>query len=128
MQVTTRETSAHPKSAGDRREQHQQQQQKQKEPESQLKFVRPAQMSLFADVTCYPPLGQVTYVRRIQKAKGSEAEDTVSGNSLDMKLENFKSHWPLTKGRCILASSFFFFFLYYKTIILFRRPFVQQMR
>lgn len=34
-------------------------------------------MSLFADITCYPPLGQVTYVRRIQKARSSEADDTL---------------------------------------------------
>lgn len=41
-------------------------------------FVRPAQMSLFARVTCYPPLGQVTPLRRIEKALLSENDDTVS--------------------------------------------------
>lgn len=29
----------------------------------QLTFVRPAQMMLFANVVCYPPLGQPTVIR-----------------------------------------------------------------
>lgn len=41
-----------------------------------LKFIRPAQMSLFARITCYPPLGEVTCVKRLQKAN-STAEDKV---------------------------------------------------
>lgn len=44
---------------------------------SQVKFVRPAQMSLFAQVTSYPPLGQVTCVPRLQKALKSEDDDKV---------------------------------------------------
>lgn len=39
----------------------------------QAKFIRPAQMSLFARVTCYPPLGEVTCVKRL----GSVFEDKV---------------------------------------------------
>ncbi|EEQ88011.1 hypothetical protein RJZ56_004682 [Blastomyces dermatitidis] len=31
---------------------------------SQIKFVRPAQMSLFADITSWPPLGHVTCLKR----------------------------------------------------------------
>jgi hypothetical protein len=42
----------------------------------QAKFIRPAQMSLFARVTCYPPLGEVTCVKRSQQL-GSVAEDKV---------------------------------------------------
>ncbi|KAL2004903.1 hypothetical protein VTN00DRAFT_3176 [Thermoascus crustaceus] len=42
---------------------------------SQIKFIRPAQMSLFARVTSYPPLGQVTCVEQIQKALKSEDDD-----------------------------------------------------
>lgn len=45
-------------------------------------FVRPAQMSLFARVTCYPPLGQVTPLQRIQKALRSENHDAVSAINL----------------------------------------------
>jgi hypothetical protein len=45
--------------------------------QSQVQFIRPAQMSLFSKVTCYPPLGQVTCPQRIQHALGSEKEDTV---------------------------------------------------
>lgn len=52
--------------------------QQQKKPASQLRFIRPAQMSLFARVSCYPPLGQVTCPQRIQKALELEKEDTVS--------------------------------------------------
>ncbi|KAJ9263922.1 hypothetical protein DTO212C5_7340 [Paecilomyces variotii] len=42
---------------------------------SQVRFVRPAQMSLFAQVTSYPPLGQVTCVPRLQKTLKSEDDD-----------------------------------------------------
>ncbi|KAL1965889.1 hypothetical protein VTN77DRAFT_5022 [Rasamsonia byssochlamydoides] len=42
---------------------------------SQIKFIRPAQMSLFARVTCYPPLGEVTCVRRFQQARNSSEDD-----------------------------------------------------
>ncbi|OKL62115.1 hypothetical protein UA08_02367 [Talaromyces atroroseus] len=37
-----------------------------------LKFVRPAQMSLFARITCYPSLGEVTSVKRLQKSDSAE--------------------------------------------------------
>lgn len=53
-------------------------QKQQKKPASQLRFIRPAQMSLFARVSCYPPLGQVTCAQRIQKALELEKDDTVS--------------------------------------------------
>ncbi|KAE8152641.1 putative raffinose synthase protein Sip1 [Aspergillus avenaceus] len=43
----------------------------------QAQFIRPAQMSLFSRVTCYPPLGQVTCPLRIQEALGSDKEDTI---------------------------------------------------
>ncbi|KAJ5175227.1 Aldolase-type TIM barrel [Penicillium canariense] len=43
----------------------------------QATFIRPAQMSLFARVTCYPPLGQVTSLQRAHKACQSEEDDTV---------------------------------------------------
>ena len=95
MQVTVRESSAgYPASgtqvADDHRHYQQQQSAKPKGSESQLKFVRPYQMALFSNVTSCPPLGQVTCLRRMQKAKGSEAEDTVSVNSL-----------ALWRGQCI---------------------------
>ncbi|KAJ5096045.1 Raffinose synthase [Penicillium alfredii] len=44
---------------------------------SQTTFVRPAQMTLFARVTCYPPLGQVTCLQRVQKALRSEKDDAL---------------------------------------------------
>lgn len=44
----------------------------------QALFVRPAQMSLFARVSCYPPLAQVSCPQRIQKALELEKDDTVS--------------------------------------------------
>jgi hypothetical protein len=44
---------------------------------SQIKFIRPAQMSLFARVTSYPPLGEVTCVKRYQKALVSSDDDIV---------------------------------------------------
>lgn len=38
-------------------------------------FVRPVQMELFARVTSYPPLGQTTCLRRVQKALRAEEDD-----------------------------------------------------
>jgi hypothetical protein len=43
----------------------------------QTPFVRP-QMAMFARVTSYPPLGQITCVRRAQKVLRTEQEDAVS--------------------------------------------------
>src|SRR6266480_3526753 len=40
---------------------------------SQINFVRPAQMSLFANVACWPPLGQVTFLKR-------KVEETETGD------------------------------------------------
>ncbi|OOF97924.1 glycoside hydrolase family 36 protein [Aspergillus carbonarius ITEM 5010] len=45
---------------------------------SQIKFIRPAQMSLLARVTCYPPLGQVTCRPRAAKPSGSQEPDTIT--------------------------------------------------
>ncbi|PGH14075.1 hypothetical protein AJ80_06079 [Polytolypa hystricis UAMH7299] len=42
---------------------------------SQIKFVRPAQMGLFANVTCWPPLGQVTFLKRAKNQTGSGSTD-----------------------------------------------------
>lgn len=67
MQVSTRNTSTRPIIGPGRHQMP-----------SQLQFYRPAQMSLFARVTCYPPLGQVTGIPRVQKALQSEKDDTVS--------------------------------------------------
>ncbi|PYH92320.1 glycoside hydrolase [Aspergillus ellipticus CBS 707.79] len=44
---------------------------------SQIRFTRPAQMSLLARVTCYPPLGQVTCHQRAAQTSGSEEPDTL---------------------------------------------------
>ncbi|KAJ5565019.1 Raffinose synthase [Penicillium frequentans] len=44
---------------------------------SQITFIRPAQMSLFARVTSYPPLGQVTCLQRPQKTLQPEEDDAV---------------------------------------------------
>ena len=44
---------------------------------SQTQITRTAQTSMFARVSCYPPLGQVTCPKRIQKAIESEQDDTV---------------------------------------------------
>ena len=44
----------------------------------QINFVRPAQMSLFAKITCYPPLGEVTCVQRDQTASSIDEVDKVS--------------------------------------------------
>lgn len=71
MQVNTTEPSSLPILGP-------QPQKQQKKPASQLRFIRPAQMSLFARVSCYPPLGQVTCPQRIQKALELEKDDTVS--------------------------------------------------
>lgn len=38
----------------------------------QLKFVRPAQMQLFARALCYPHLGQITSIPHGQLAVGSQ--------------------------------------------------------
>ncbi|KAM0089317.1 hypothetical protein ACP6JD_007332 [Aspergillus fumigatus] len=65
MQVSTRNTSTRPIIGPGRHQMP-----------SQLQFYRPAQMSLFARVTCYPPLGQVTGIPRVQKALQSEKDDT----------------------------------------------------
>ena len=67
MQVSTRNTSTLP-IVGARNRQR----------PPQATFIRPAQMSLFARVTCYPPLGQVTCPQRVQKALRSEDDDAVS--------------------------------------------------
>ena len=67
MQVSTRNTSTLP-IVGARNRQR----------PPQATFIRPAQMSLFARVTCYPPLGQVTCPQRVQKALRSEDDDVVS--------------------------------------------------
>lgn len=45
---------------------------------SQIQFIRPAQMSLFARVISYPPLGEVTCVKRYQKMLGFSDDDLVS--------------------------------------------------
>ncbi|EAW10291.1 putative raffinose synthase protein Sip1 [Aspergillus clavatus NRRL 1] len=66
MQISTRNTSTLPITGPGRHQMP-----------SRLEFYRPAQMSLFARVTCYPPLGQVTCLPRIQKALKSEKDDTV---------------------------------------------------
>jgi hypothetical protein len=42
----------------------------------QATFIRPAQMGLFARVTCYPPLGQTTSLQR-QKELKPEEDNTV---------------------------------------------------
>lgn len=98
MQVNTREAPIHPvvgpvnQDPDQEQQEHHQQQQKQEEeeesqelarrrgaqPKTKLRFIRPAQMSLFANLTSYPPLGQVTCVRRVQKALRSEEDDVVS--------------------------------------------------
>ncbi|KAJ5734425.1 Aldolase-type TIM barrel [Penicillium malachiteum] len=44
---------------------------------SQITFIRPAQMSLFARVTSYPPLGQVTCLKRKQENSQSKEYDPV---------------------------------------------------
>jgi hypothetical protein len=44
----------------------------------QINFIRPAQMSLFAKITCYPPLGEVTCVQRNQRASTFNDGDKVS--------------------------------------------------
>ncbi|KAF7175664.1 hypothetical protein CNMCM7691_009671 [Aspergillus felis] len=66
MQVSTRNTSTRPIIGPGRHQMP-----------SQLHFYRPAQMSLFARVTCYPPLGQVTCIPRVQNALQSEKDDTL---------------------------------------------------
>ena len=76
MQVNTAEPSSLPILGP----QPQQQQQPRKK---QLTFIRPAQMSLFARVSCYPPLGEVTCLSRVQKALELEKDDMVSIQNYD---------------------------------------------
>ncbi|KAJ5090662.1 Aldolase-type TIM barrel [Penicillium argentinense] len=64
MQVDTRNTSTLPIVGPDKNK-------------SRTAFVRPAQMSLFARVTSYPPLGQVTCLPRVQRTLRSEKDDVV---------------------------------------------------
>ncbi|KAE8382964.1 hypothetical protein BDV26DRAFT_195902 [Aspergillus bertholletiae] len=45
--------------------------------QSQTRFIRPAQMSLFSRITCYPPLGQVTCPQRVQQEPSSGKDDMV---------------------------------------------------
>ena len=75
MQVNTAEPSSLPILGP----QPQQQQPRKK----QLTFIRPAQMSLFARVSCYPPLGEVTCPSRVQKALELEKGDMVSIQNYD---------------------------------------------
>src|SRR5436190_23815652 len=44
---------------------------------SQINFVRAAQMSLFANVVCWPPLGQVTFLKRKVEETETCDRDTV---------------------------------------------------
>lgn len=34
---------------------------------SQIRFIRPAQMEIFAKLVCFPPLGQLTVIERGQR-------------------------------------------------------------
>lgn len=34
---------------------------------SQIRFIRPAQMEIFAKLVCFPPLGQLTVIGRKQR-------------------------------------------------------------
>ena len=56
----------------------------------QATFMRPAQMTLFARVTCYPPLGQVTNLQR-WKTLESPQGDTVCTSCVlrDMELSKY---------------------------------------
>jgi len=55
----------------------------------QATFIRPAQMTLFARVTCYPPLGQVTNLQR-RKASASSQADTVCTSCVFRDIEGSK--------------------------------------
>lgn len=79
MQVNTTEPSSLPILGPQSQQQQQQARQSQQQPrKKQLTFIRPAQMSLFARVSCYPPLGEVTCPSRVQKAMELEKDDMVS--------------------------------------------------
>lgn len=84
MQVNTKEPSSLPILGPHLQQQQQRQQQHQPSPQSH-QFLRPAQMSLFARISCYPPLGQVTCPQRIQRALELEKEDTVSSIASEYK-------------------------------------------
>lgn len=64
----------------------------------QVTFIRPAQMGLFARVTCYPPLGQVTSLQR-QKELKPEEDDTVCTQGIVLpdhdRMWYFKKHTDL---------------------------------
>ncbi|KAE8414131.1 hypothetical protein BDV36DRAFT_266372 [Aspergillus pseudocaelatus] len=45
--------------------------------QSRAQFIRPAQMGLFSQITCYPPLGQVTCPQSVQQALNPGKDDTV---------------------------------------------------
>lgn len=55
----------------------------------QITFIRPAQMTLFARVTCYPPLGQVTNLQR-RKASTSSQVDAVCTSCVFRDIEGSK--------------------------------------
>lgn len=77
MQVSSTEPASLP-ILGSRVQRAQQTPSQQQQQQRQAPFVRPAQMSLFARVSCYPPLAQVSCPQRIQKALELEKDDTVS--------------------------------------------------
>ncbi|KAI7977615.1 hypothetical protein EIK77_010206 [Talaromyces pinophilus] len=68
----------------------------------QAKFIRPAQMSLFARVACYPPLGEVTCLKRSQ-----QSVSVTSFPEQDWEVEIWHNilqneHWtslPLTRSK-----------------------------
>lgn len=65
-------------------------QRQQEERPSQIKFVRAAQMSLFANVTCWPPLGQVTFLKRRVEGTETGAKDKVChSRTVDSLLPQF---------------------------------------
>jgi hypothetical protein len=55
------------------------------------KFVRPDQLAMFARVTAYPPLGQVTNIRRSEEDNAVSTFNSHRGsstNKLDQKAEH----------------------------------------
>lgn len=67
---------------------------------SPAQIVRSEQTSMFARVTCYPPLGQLTCPQRIQKTLESEKDDTVGsscqpGNRIQTSISNLSSRLDL---------------------------------
>jgi hypothetical protein len=54
----------------------------QEERPSQINFVRAAQMSLFANVMCWPPLGQVTFLKRKGEATEKSVKDKVRHSNI----------------------------------------------